>query len=85
MRISGEEVNLHRDTLGNKLTPETVYVWDSYENALAPEPRGNIKAEHIKLMRLMLTSPLETVLKVQNKDGLLPEVLYIAKSVAKSA
>lgn len=85
MRISGEEVNLHRDTLGDKLAPETIYAWNSYENALAPEPRGNIRAEHIKLMRLMLTSPLETVLKVQNKDGLLPEVLYIAKSVAKSA
>jgi hypothetical protein len=50
-----------------------------------PEPRGNIKADHIKLMRLMLTSPLETVLKVQAKEKLLPEILFIAKSVAKSA
>ncbi len=84
-RISGEEVNLHRDTLGDKLDSETIYAWNTYENALMPEPRGNIKADHIKLMRLMLTSPLETVLKVQAKDKLLPEILFIAKSVAKSA
>lgn len=84
-RISGEEVNLHRDTLGDKLDSETIYAWNTYENALMPEPRGNIKADHIKLMRLMLTSPLETVLKVQAKEKLLPEILFIAKSVAKSA
>lgn len=84
-RISGEEVNLHRDTLGDKLDCETIYAWNTYENALMPEPRGNIKADHIKLMRLMLTSPLETVLKVQAKEKLLPEILFIAKSVAKSA
>jgi len=84
MRISGEDVNLHRDTLGDKLDAETAYVWDTIENALRPEPRGNIKAEHIKLMRLILTSPLKTVIQVQGKEKLLPEILYTAKSVAKS-
>lgn len=84
MRISGEDVNLHRDTLGDKLDAETVYAWDTIENALRPEPRGNIKVEHIKLMRLILTSPLKTVIQVQGKEKLLPEILYIAKSVAKS-
>lgn len=84
-RISGEEVNLHRDTNGEKLDSETVYAWNTYENALAPEPSGNVKADHIKLMRLILTSPLKTVVQVKNNEKLLPEVLYIAKSVAKSA
>jgi len=83
-RISGEDVNLHRDTLGEKLDAETIYSWDSYENALRPEPLGSIKAEHIKLMRLMLTSPLKTVVQVKEMGPLLSEILYIAKSVAKS-
>jgi hypothetical protein len=78
-------VNLHRDTLGDKLDAETTYTWETYENALRPEPRGSVKADHIKLMRLILTSPLKTVVQVQNIKELLPEVLYIAKSVAKSA
>jgi DNA repair protein RecO (recombination protein O) len=84
MRISGEDVNLHRDTLGDRLDAETTYVWDTYENALKPEPSGNVKADHIKVMRLILTSPLKTVIQVQGIKELLPEVLYIAKSVAKS-
>ncbi len=84
MRISGEDVNLHRDTLGDKLDAETTYAWDTLENALRPEPRGNVKAEHIKLMRLILTSPLKTVVQVQGIGKFLPEILYIAKSVAKS-
>lgn len=84
MRISGEEVNLHRDVNGEKLNAETIYAWNSYENALAPEPSGNVRAEHIKVMRLMLTSPLKTVVQVKEIGKLLPEILFIAKSVAKS-
>ena len=85
MRISGEDINLHRDTNGEKLNAEETYVWDSYENALKLEQDGNIQAEHIKLMRLMLTSPLKTVIQVQEIGKYLPEILYIAKSVAKSS
>ena len=79
-RISGEEINLHRDTSGEKLDPMTNYFWDGYENALKPDPSGNVSADHIKLMRLMLTSPLKTVSQVQNISRLLPEILHIAKS-----
>ena len=85
MRISGEDVNLHRDTSGEKLDAKTSYVWETFENALRAETNGNVKADHIKLMRLILTSPLKTVVQVQNIKALLPEVLYIAKSVAKTA
>jgi DNA repair protein RecO (recombination protein O) len=84
-RISGEDINLHRDVSGEKLSSEMFYAWDTLENALRPEPRGSIKAEHIKLMRLILTSPLKTAMQVQGKEKLLPEILYIAKSVAKTA
>ena len=84
-RIAGEEVNLHRDTSGEKFDAKTTYVWETFENALRVEPMGNVTADHIKLMRLILTSPLKTVVQVQNIKALLPEVLYIAKSVAKTA
>lgn len=83
-RISGEEVNLIRDSLGEKLDAKTIYVWDSLENALKPDSNGSIFADHIKFMRLMLSSPLKIVNQVQNKEKLLPETLYIAKSVMKS-
>ncbi len=83
MRISGEDVNLHRDTNGEKLDADKKYVWDTYENSLKPENNGNVEVNHIKVMRLMLTSPLKTVIQVKEIKSLLPEVLYIAKSVAK--
>ncbi len=84
MRISGEEVNLHRDTSGEKLNIETTYAWDTLENAMRQEPQGNITANHIKLMRLMLTSPLKTVVQVNGYEKLLDETLFVAKSIAKS-
>ncbi|MBQ6486356.1 DNA repair protein RecO [Candidatus Saccharibacteria bacterium] len=83
-RISGEEVNLHRDTDGKKLSEEEKYYWDSIEGALKKSGRGEITADHIKLMRIILTLPIKTVLAIKGVEKLIPEVLYIAKSVAKS-
>lgn len=83
-RISGEDVNLHRDTDGEKLKPDETYVWDTLENALKKEPQGNIKADHIKIMRMMLVSPLKTIVQIQNLKDYIEEILYIARSVAKS-
>ncbi|MBQ2638547.1 DNA repair protein RecO [Candidatus Saccharibacteria bacterium] len=80
-RISGEEINLHRDINGEKLKPETVYTWDSLEKALKPEPLGKIKAEHIKAMRLILTAELPTVLAIKEINKLLPEISYIIHTV----
>ena len=85
MRISGEEVNLHRDTNGDKLDVDARYTWDTVENALRIEPSGNIFSDHIKLMRIMLSSPLKTVVQVREKEKLLNEILYIAKSIAKAS
>ena len=79
-RIAGTEPNLLRDSSGKKLQADQNYRWDSLDSCLAPDGNGPISADHIKLMRLMLVSPLATVLKVQNTAPLLPDILYIAKS-----
>ena len=83
-RISGEEINLHRDVNGEKLSPETTYTWDTLESALKPEPLGKISAEHIKIMRLILTSPLKTVISIKDLKWYLPEVSYVAHAVARN-
>ncbi len=82
-RVSGEELNLHRDTKGNKLEPNQTYVWDNLESALKPQVGGNIGANEIKLMRLMLSSKLELVSHVKNLEPMLPSILHIAKSINK--
>lgn len=79
-RVVGTEPNLHRDNHGEKLSVDQNYHWDSLDSCLTPDANGPIRAEHIKLMRLMLVSPLSTISKVQNTAELLPDILYIAKS-----
>lgn len=80
-RVRGEELNLYYDAAGARLQAEATYVWDSVENALRTEPHGNVNAEHIKLMRLMLSNPLVLAARVKNLPDLLPPVNYIAKAL----
>ncbi len=79
--INGEQINLSTDTSGMKLDPNTNYAWDSTDKALRPLPQGKIHADEIKLMRLILASPLSLVGRINNVNEMIPEVLYIAKSL----
>lgn len=81
LKTKGEQINLLFDTNGEKLREDKTYVWDSNEAALKPLVSGKITSDHIKLMRLMLSSPLSLISRVKNLDALLPEVLYVAKSL----
>lgn len=82
-RISGEQVNLYRDTSGKDLAPDETYVWDNKELALKRQIGGNIGVNEIKLMRLMLTANLSMILRVEKVDPLVHSILHIAKSVNK--
>lgn len=84
LMASGEEVNLKFDVNGEKLSPESHYVWDVESSALAPRELGRIGAEHIKLMRLMVSTPLEICMKVSGFSDLLDEILYIVKCAEKA-
>ena len=69
--ISGESINLFRDSAGLKLQPDQTYCWDSLENALRPQPDGPITANHIKFMRLLSTNPLAIAARVKSVEQLL--------------
>jgi len=81
--ISGEQINLYRDVDGEELLPDMTYVWDAREGALRAKVGGNIGENEIKLMRLMLSADLQTVLRVENVEPLVHSVLHLAKSVNK--
>ena len=83
-KIGGEEVNLRYDTNGEKLQAEQRYYWDGESMALCPANAGRITAEHIKLMRIMVSGASELALKVKGADDLIDEVLYIVKCVERS-
>lgn len=82
-RISGSPPNLSSSTSGQPLLPTATYVWDSTDLALRAHPAGPISAAHIKLLRLMVVSPLSVVSRVSGLNALLSEVLYVARSVAQ--
>lgn len=71
-RISGDTPNFYRDVSGASLDPAQTYHWNSLERAF--EPGGNITADHIKILRLMSTSPLKTVLQVANLEQYLVDI-----------
>lgn len=79
-RISGDQINLHFDINGKPLSANQNYNWDTLERTLAPHDSGKITADHIKFLRLMLSTDLPTVLRVQNTNDLLDDILYIAKT-----
>ncbi|MBR2587225.1 DNA repair protein RecO [Candidatus Saccharibacteria bacterium] len=83
VRTNGEQVNLLTDTEGKKLDPFKTYVWDSTESALREQLGGNVRAEEIKIMRLMLSSSLKTTSRIKDIAPKLPTILYIAKTINK--
>ena len=80
-KTGGEQVNLVKDVDGKKLDPFRIYVWDSNELALREQMGGNVGAEEIKIMRLMISSDLKTVSRVNNIAPKLPTILYIGKTL----
>ncbi len=83
-RASGEDVNLHFDTDGEKLLADKRYYWDEEQAALSKADAGRIGADHIKMMRLMASGPAELAMKVQGADALVDEVLYVARCMEKA-
>ena len=83
-RASGEDMNLHFDTDGDRLKADSRYYWDEEQAALTKATAGRIGADHIKLMRLMASGPAELALKVQGADVLIDEVLFVARCMEKA-
>ena len=83
MRVNGEEVNLYRDTGGEKLRPDARYYYDVNEGAFAERVDGEFGADEIKLMRLMVTTKLKIVAKVKNAEEKSLPVLRLARVASK--
>lgn len=78
----GEEVNLYRDTKGEKLAAEKRYEWDNLEAALSKKENGAIAADEIKLMRLILVNKLAMINKIKGVQEKIPELLKIAYAIS---
>lgn len=79
-RVMGEEINLYRDAVGNKLEADLKYGWNPNEMAFYVDDGGEIDANAIKILRLMVSSKLEVVARIKNISKYLPLILEIAKN-----
>lgn len=78
-REMGEEINLYRDVLGEKLKATSRYEWDINEKAFIERDEGSFSANEIKLLRLMMTNELKVVLRVKISEEVLNKVLNLVK------
>ena len=76
-RICGEELNMFFDRDNQRLRADYTYDWDDFDKVLVKNPTGsgNIDQNVIKVLRLILTTPLSVVLKIQNIHQYLPSTL----------
>lgn len=78
-KVMGEELNLYRDSNGEKLSAEQTYDWHSYDRVLVPMARGEYGAREIKLLRLLTSSDLAVVRRIKIEDDFLAPVLKLAR------
>jgi len=73
--LLGHDLNLELATSGEKLRIDGTYRYDSGDQGLREVQGGEITGEHIKLLRLIETRPLQVLVQVGGVGALLPDVL----------
>lgn len=81
-QLLGDELNLMRDYKGDKMLSDKKYRYDSQEKAFVDDEKGNITAEHIKILRLVAAKSLKVILQVGGMGEYLNDCLYVARQHA---
>lgn len=76
---SGETLNLISDVEGEVLRADVKYCYDCENKALRRSAAGVLATNHIKLLRLLLSSPLSIVLKVKDVADFSEALLAVAR------
>ena len=77
--LLGHALSLQYDVEGAPLLVEATYRYDVSEKGLRQVASGSITATHVKLLRLLATRPLETIVQI----GGVGEVLDVCLSLAR--
>lgn len=80
--IMGYELSLWHDTMGEKLSSEKTYRYDVPERGLRAVEGGELTAEHIKLLRLIATRPLQTIAQIGGINEIIGDCLLVAREHA---
>lgn len=77
--LEGHELNFSVDINGEPIVSDKNYWYDSSEKGLTVSDNGQITADHIKFMRLMLSKPIKTLAQVGGVEDILPVCERTAK------
>ncbi|HEV2413028.1 MAG TPA: DNA repair protein RecO [Candidatus Saccharimonadales bacterium] len=77
--ILGRLPSLERDAVGDRLLPEQCYVFEPNERGLVSSPRGDLTADHIKLLRLAEKHSPAVLAQVADVGTLLPACLNFVR------
>lgn len=83
LKAMGEEINLYRDNSGERLEIEKRYEWDAMEKSFVLKEKGRYGADEIKILRLMVSSPLRVVMRVKGVETKMEEIMWIVKVMVK--
>ena len=81
-KLTGYELNVSRDVLGNTLDSDKRYMYDTSERGLRHAGQGDIASDHIKYLRLISAKPLRSVAQIGGIDQILPECWMLSRQHA---
>lgn len=80
--LLGHELGLQYDIHGAPLEPKLRYQYDVANRGFVASEKGEITAEHIKLLRLIATKSLQTLAQIGGIDKVLPLCAQTARAHA---
>lgn len=81
-QLLGDELNTVRDYMGEKLLSDKTYRYDSQERGFTEDEKGQMSADHIKILRLCAAKPLNTIIQIGGMGDYLADCLYVARQHA---
>lgn len=82
LQLSGHAPNLLTDTTGEKLTVDQKYTFSFDDMTFSAGPDGRFTAEHIKVMRILLSNnPPKAISNVQGLEKVLPVVTPLIQTM----
>jgi len=81
-KLTGYELNLESDVVGQALDETKTYMYDINERGLRSAGQGDINANHIKLLRLMAGRPMRTVAQIGGIEEILADCWLVTRQHA---
>jgi DNA repair protein RecO (recombination protein O) len=81
-KLTGYELSLDTDVVGQPLDEGKTYMYDINERGLRAAAQGDIDANHIKLLRVMAGRPVRTVAQIGGIESILADCWLITRQHA---